>query len=44
MNEFIISKDENSEVEINKVLIMQLLSDDKINLSDVYNIEIQELG
>jgi putative non-specific serine/threonine protein kinase len=42
MNEFIISKDENSEVEINKVLIMQLLSDDKINLSDVYNIEIQD--
>ena len=38
MNEFIISKDENSSAEINKVLLMQLLSDDKTNLSDVYDL------
>ena len=38
MNEFTISKDENSSAEINKVLLMQLLSDDKINLSDVYDL------
>lgn len=36
MNEFIISKDENSTAEINKVLLMQLLSDDKTDLSSVY--------
>ena len=36
MNEFIISKDENSAAEINKVLLMQLLSDDKTDLSSVY--------
>ena len=38
MNEFTISKDENSSAEINKVLLMQLLSDDKTNLSDVYDL------
>ena len=42
MNEFIISREENSEVEINKVLLIQLLSDDKISLSDVYSDEIEE--
>ena len=36
MNEFIISKDENSAAEINKVLLMQLLSDDKTDLSSVF--------
>ena len=35
---FTISRDENSTAEINKVLLMQLLSDDKTNLSDVYDL------
>lgn len=42
MNEFIISKEEDGDIEINKVLLMQLLSDDKINLSDVYVTGIEE--
>lgn len=37
MNEFIISREENSPVEINKVLLMQILSDDKVNLSSIYS-------
>ncbi len=36
INEFIISRDEDSPIEINKVLLMQILSDDKVNLSNIY--------
>ena len=36
INEFIISKDADIDVEINKVLIMQLLSENKVNLSEIF--------
>ena len=42
INEFIISKDADSDVKINKVLLIQLLSENKMNFLNIFENEINK--